>query len=120
MRHSASIDPPNSTQSRKRNRCPYSLLLNVLWIVFRGPWMAIGWCVAAIIIMAITIIGLPWTRAAFTIAAYTLLPFGQKAVSRAEYYGTDNVRTGPLGVIGRQRRAWTCLADRWSSGLSLL
>ena len=38
-------------------------------------------------VMAITIIGLPWTRAAFNIAAYTLLPFGQKAVSRAEYYG---------------------------------
>jgi len=70
-----------------------SLLLNVLWIVFGGLWMAIGWCVAAII-MAITIIGLPWTRAAFTIAAYTLLPFGQKAVSRAEYYGADDV---PLG-----------------------
>jgi hypothetical protein len=70
-------------------------LLNVLWIVFRGLWRAIGWCVAAIII----IIGLPWTRAAFTIAAYTLLPFGQKAVSR----GTDDVGTGPLGVIGRQR-----------------
>ena len=39
--------------------------------------MAAGWLFAAII-MAITIIGLPWTRAAFNIAFYTLLPFGQK------------------------------------------
>ena len=60
-----------------------SLLLNVVWIVFGGAWMALGWLVAAVI-MAITIIGLPWTRAALNIALYTLLPFGQMAVSRAE------------------------------------
>ena len=63
---------------------PVSLLLNILWIVFGGLWMAVGWVVAALI-MAITIIGLPWARAAFNIAVYTLLPFGQKAVSRDEY-----------------------------------
>ena len=63
-----------------------SLLLNVLWIVFGGLWMAIGWAIAAVV-MAITIIGLPWARAAFSIAAYTLIPFGYKAVSRAAYSG---------------------------------
>jgi len=62
----------------------FSFLLNLLWILFGGLWMAAGWVVAAIL-MAITIIGLPWTRAAFNIAAYTLLPFGQKVVSRAVY-----------------------------------
>ena len=41
-----------------------SFLLNLLWIVFGGLWMAVGWVIAAVI-MAITIIGLPWTRAAF-------------------------------------------------------
>jgi uncharacterized membrane protein YccF (DUF307 family) len=46
--------------------------------------MAVGWMIAAVII-AITIVGLPWTRAAFNIASYTFLPFGHKAVSRAEY-----------------------------------
>ena len=61
---------------------PVSVLLNLLWIVFGGLWMAAGWIIAAVV-MAITVIGLPWTRAAFNIAAYTLLPFGQKAVSRA-------------------------------------
>lgn len=59
-----------------------SLLLNLLWILFGGLWMAAGWVTAALI-MAITIVGLPWTRAAFNIAAYTLLPFGYKAISRA-------------------------------------
>jgi uncharacterized membrane protein YccF (DUF307 family) len=52
-----------------------SLLLNLLWIVFGGLWMALGWVIAAVV-MAITIVGLPWARAAFSIAAYTLLPFG--------------------------------------------
>jgi len=40
------------------------LLLNILWIVTGGIWMAAGWLLAAVI-MAITIIGLPWARAAF-------------------------------------------------------
>ena len=39
-----------------------SLFLNLLWIVFGGLWMAVGWVFAAVI-MAITIIGLPWMSA---------------------------------------------------------
>jgi uncharacterized membrane protein YccF (DUF307 family) len=87
-----------------------SLLLNLLWIVFGGLWMALGWLIAAVI-MAITIIGLPWARAAVTIAGYTLLPFGQKAVSRAEYFGREDVGTGPLGAIGNL--VWLVLAGWW-------
>ena len=87
-----------------------SLLLNVLWIVFGGLWMAVAWVIAALI-MAITIIGLPWTRAAFNIAAYTLLPFGQKAVSRAAYTGREDFGTGPLGVLGNL--IWLLLAGWW-------
>ena len=55
-----------------------SIVLNLLWITFGGLWMAFGWVIAAVL-MAITIVGLPWTRAALNIAAYTLLPFGLKA-----------------------------------------
>ena len=87
-----------------------SLLLNVLWIVFGGAWMAAGWLIAAVI-MAITIIGLPWTRAAFNIAVYTLLPFGQRAVSREEYYGQGDLGTGPLGILGNI--IWFVLAGWW-------
>src|SRR6202034_3680926 len=76
-----------------------SILLNILWILFGGLWMAVAWVIAAII-MAITIIGLPWARAAFNIAAYTLLPFGQKAVSRDSLTGQSDLGTGPLGRIG--------------------
>lgn len=72
--------------------------------------MAIGWLVAAVI-MAITIIGLPWARAAVNIAAYTLLPFGRKAVSRAEYLGEEDIGTGLLGFIGNL--IWLILAGWW-------
>ena len=89
---------------------PLSLLLNILWIVFGGLWMALGWIVAAVI-MAITIIGLPWARAAFNIASYTLLPFGRKAVSRAEHLGTHDIGTGPFGLIGNI--VWLVLAGWW-------
>jgi len=62
-------------------------------------------------IMAITIIGLPWARAAFNIAVYTLLPFGQKAVSRAAYTGHEDLGTGPLGTLGNI--IWFILAGWW-------
>jgi uncharacterized membrane protein YccF (DUF307 family) len=86
------------------------LLLNLLWIVSGGVWMALGWLVAAVI-MAITIIGLPWTRAAFNIAAYTLLPFGKTAVSRAAYTGREDLGTGPLGTLGNI--IWLVFAGWW-------
>jgi uncharacterized membrane protein YccF (DUF307 family) len=60
--------------------------------------------------MAITIIGLPWTRAAFNIGVYTLLPFGQKAVSRTAY-GQHDLGTGPLGILGNV--LWLILAGWW-------
>jgi len=88
----------------------FSFLLNLLWIVFGGLWMAAGWMVAAVI-MAISIIGIPWARAAFNIAFYTLLPFGQKAVSRDEYSGREDMGTGLLGGIGNI--VWLVLAGWW-------
>ncbi len=94
-----------------------SFLLNLAWILFGGFWMAVGWAIAGVI-MAITIIGLPWARAAFNIALYTLFPFGQTAVSRAEYSGQENIGTGPLGVIGNI--IWLALAGWWLALLHLL
>ena len=86
------------------------LLLNILWVVTGGMWMAALWLLAAVI-MVITIIGIPWARAAFNIALYTLLPFGQTAVNRADYTGQEDVGTGPLGTIGNL--IWLVLAGWW-------
>jgi uncharacterized membrane protein YccF (DUF307 family) len=89
---------------------PVSIVLNILWLLLGGVWMAAGWVVAAII-MAITIIGLPWARAAFNIAIYTLLPFGQRAVRRDGLTGETEIGTGPLGLIGNL--IWLVLAGWW-------
>ncbi len=89
---------------------PMSLLLNLLWILLGGAYMAAGWLLAAVI-MAITIIGLPWARAAFNIAIYTFLPFGSRAVRRDEMTGESDIGTGPLGVIGNI--IWLVLAGWW-------
>ncbi len=86
------------------------LLLNMLWIITGGLWMAALWLLAAII-MVITIIGIPWARAAFTIALYALLPFGQTAVNRSDYTGSEDIGTGPLGTIGNL--IWLALAGWW-------
>ena len=40
-----------------------------------------------------------------------MLPFGYKAVSRAEYLGQEDIGTGPLGVIGNI--IWLVLAGWW-------
>jgi uncharacterized membrane protein YccF (DUF307 family) len=76
-----------------------SLVLNILWVVFGGFYMALFWLIAAVL-MAVTIIGLPWARAAFNIAWYALLPFGQTVVPRAEYTGVEDLGTGPFGFLG--------------------
>jgi uncharacterized membrane protein YccF (DUF307 family) len=89
---------------------PVSILLNVLWILFGGAEMAFGWLIAAVI-MAITIIGLPWARASLNIAFYTLLPFGSRAVRRDEFTGQSDIGTGLLGFIGNL--IWLVLAGWW-------
>jgi uncharacterized membrane protein YccF (DUF307 family) len=61
--------------------------------------------------MAVTIVGLPWTRAAFNIALYTLLPFGHQVVSRARFTGREDLGTGPLGFLGNV--IWLILAGWW-------
>lgn len=87
-----------------------SLLLNILWVIFGGFWMAVGWLVAALL-MVVTIIGIPWARAAFTMAWYTLLPFGQTAVRRDDFRGREDLGTGLLGALGNL--VWFVLAGWW-------
>ncbi|HYH39017.1 MAG TPA: YccF domain-containing protein [Azospirillum sp.] len=86
-----------------------SLVLNILWVVFGGLWMAAAWLLAAVI-MVITIIGIPWARAALTMAWYALLPFGQTAVRR-DAYGREDIGTGALGTLGNL--VWFVFAGWW-------
>ncbi len=81
---------------------PVAIILNILWLATGGIAAAFGWLIAAVI-MAITIIGLPWSFAAFRIAWYTLLPFGQ------EMRSTPNA--GVLSMLGNI--IWFVLAGWW-------
>lgn len=81
---------------------PLRLLLNVLWLVFGGFFAGLAWLVAAAV-MAITIIGLPWCFAAFRIALYTFLPFGQEIRRRRD--------AGALSFLGNV--VWFVLAGWW-------
>jgi len=89
---------------------PVNLLLNVLWIVLGGLWMAASWVVAGLI-LALTIVGLPWARSAFTLALYNLAPFGRTVVRRDLLEGHGTLDTGPLGLIGNI--VWLLLAGWW-------
>ena len=85
-------------------------ILNILWVIFGGFQMAVGWWLAGLL-FAISIIGLPWARAAFNIGLFTLWPFGSEAVDRELVTGREDIGTGPLGVIGNV--VWFLLAGWW-------
>ncbi|MFL5295300.1 MAG: YccF domain-containing protein [Phenylobacterium sp.] len=57
------------------------LLLNVLWFVL-GGWISGSLWILAGAILAITVVGLPWTPAAFRIAGFSYWPFGKAVVDR--------------------------------------
>jgi uncharacterized membrane protein YccF (DUF307 family) len=77
-------------------------VLNVIWLVLCGIWMAIGYVVAGII-CCILIITIPFGIAAFRIANYALWPFGRTIVRR---------ETAGLGsAIGNV--IWVIVAGLW-------
>ena len=56
-------------------------LLNIIWLMFSGFWMAIAYCVFGAL-ACVTIIGIPFGIASFRIASYALWPFGRDIVKR--------------------------------------
>lgn len=80
-------------------------ILNVLWLIFGGLPLAIGWFVAGLL-LAITIVGLPYTGAAWRVAGFALWPFGKEIVHRE-----TGLASGPLGVV--LNVIWFILAGWW-------
>jgi len=77
-----------------------TLILNILWLILGGGLVSGAAWILAGLLFALSIVGLPWARAAFNIGFYTLMPFGQTAVSREDLSGRMDIGTGPLGLIG--------------------
>jgi uncharacterized membrane protein YccF (DUF307 family) len=78
------------------------LILNVIWLVFGGLWMALGYLVAAIVCFLL-IITIPFGFASLRIASYALWPFGRMIVDK------PNAGTGSL--IGNV--IWVLLFGIW-------
>jgi uncharacterized membrane protein YccF (DUF307 family) len=57
------------------------ILLNIIWLVFGGLWLALGYFVAGVI-CCILIITIPFGIASFRIGLYALWPFGKTVVSK--------------------------------------
>ncbi|NKY37343.1 YccF domain-containing protein [Nocardia speluncae] len=60
---------------------PIQLLLNILWLILCGFWMALGYFVAALICFVL-IITIPFGVAAMRNALYMLWPFGRTTVEK--------------------------------------
>ncbi|MBB1160092.1 MULTISPECIES: YccF domain-containing protein [Amycolatopsis] len=59
------------------------LILNVIWLVLAGFWMALGYLFAGVV-CCVLIVTIPFGIASFRIANYALWPFGRTVVDRRE------------------------------------
>lgn len=79
-----------------------AFLLNIIWLVFGGLWLALGY-VAFGLLACILIITIPFGIASFRMAAYALWPFGRTIVEKP----TSGVAAGIGNVI------WFLVAGIW-------
>jgi uncharacterized membrane protein YccF (DUF307 family) len=77
-------------------------LLNIIWLIFSGLWMALGYAIAGVI-CCLLIVTIPWGIACFRIAAYALWPFGYRVALRQ----SAGIASG-LGNI-----VWLIVAGIW-------
>jgi uncharacterized membrane protein YccF (DUF307 family) len=78
------------------------LILNLIWLVLCGFWMAVGYAVAGVI-CCVLIITIPWGLASFRIANYALWPFGRTVVDRHD--------AGAASLLGNI--IWIVFAGIW-------
>jgi uncharacterized membrane protein YccF (DUF307 family) len=77
-------------------------LLNIIWLVLAGFWLALGYVLAGII-CCILIVTIPFGIASFRMASYALWPFGRTVV--------DKPTAGAFSVIGNI--IWVIVAGWW-------
>ncbi len=63
-------------------------VLNIIWLILSGLWLAIGYAIAGIV-MFILIVTIPSGIQAFKLAGYALWPFGRTVVKRADAGGAS-------------------------------
>ena len=83
-----------------------TLILNVLWFIFGGFVSGLLWLMTAVL-LAVTIVGLPWAAAAWRLGLYAFAPFGRTAIPRTGLYAGRGGVDVVLNVI------WVVLAGWW-------
>ena len=78
------------------------LILNVIWLIFGGLWLALGYLLAAAICF-ILIVTIPFGFAALRIGSYALWPFGRTIV--------DKPGERPFAAVGNI--IWVVLFGIW-------
>ena len=78
------------------------LILNVLWLIFGGLFLALGYAVAGLICFAL-VMTIPFGIASFRMANYALWPFGRTLVPRPE--------AGVASAVGNV--IWFIVAGWW-------
>jgi len=78
------------------------LILNIVWLIFGGLWLALGYLLAALICFVL-IVTIPFGFAALRIASYALWPFGRTIV--------DKPGTRPGALVGNV--IWVVLFGIW-------
>jgi uncharacterized membrane protein YccF (DUF307 family) len=73
------------------------LILNVIWLVFCGLWMALAYALAGLVCF-ILIITIPFGIASFRIASYVLWPFG-RTIDRRPGAGVASLIGNILWII---------------------
>ena len=82
-------------------------LLNILWFVFGGGFVA--WILWMLLggLLFITIVGIPFAYAAFRIAGFAAFPFGKELVDSREIGETRIIGTSLANFL------WIILAGIW-------
>lgn len=93
------------------------LLGNVIWFIFGGIELGLTWLVVGLIAF-ISIIGIPWGRACFTLANFAFFPFGRELIAREELNQESDIGTGILGSLGNI--VWLIVAGWWLALIQLL
>jgi uncharacterized membrane protein YccF (DUF307 family) len=65
-------------------------ILNLLWLVFSGLWLALGYALAGVV-MCLLIITIPFGIASFRLATYVLWPFGRTVVRKPDAGAASSV-----------------------------
>jgi uncharacterized membrane protein YccF (DUF307 family) len=74
-----------------------TLVLNLLWFVLGGWAAGLSWLFSAVL-LALTVVGLPWAQAAIRIGLFTFFPFGRRVVDRRDL-GRQDLGTGSVGCL---------------------